>query len=617
MKFALLEGNIENFKSFRGKHHINFGAIGPGAHRVRGFNDDNERLGSNGSGKSTLLSDALSWCLFGRTASGLRNPDVRPWNGKGNTRVQFQVRVGGNDVFIQRTINPSRLMMGEDGSDWKNVGQEDIGRFLGMTFETFTHTILLAQARPLFFDKTPRDKMQLFSDVLELDRWDARAKLASERARDQEREFDRVTGSLDALKEALRRVNTELPIVKASVFEWDERRQKAADGVEDVVKEMRLRLGKVERELLDADLAIDGAGMNINHVAKDVEAARSMYRVAQDAYSEASAKAQGAQMHVGRLRAELKGLEFGSTCPTCKQKIKAGSVTKHRTELKARIAKAKKGTIIASDILEAADDSHAKLKALELALHNFEEQQRVARDVMDRVVPKHENAKANLKIALARQDEKNNELNPHKAEWAKLRAQKRTLKESITKGEELLDLYERKITRSKFWIKGFKDMRLYLVEDVLQELTIATNAALEEVGLIGWSVDYTIEKETKSGSAQQGLFVMIKSPANDKAVRWEAWSGGEGQRLRLIGALALAEVLLAHAGIEPEIEILDEPTRHMSPEGVRDVAEYLILRAKDMNRQIFYVDHQAVDSRAFASTITIAKDRKGSYIVEV
>jgi energy-coupling factor transporter ATP-binding protein EcfA2 len=99
-------------------------------------------------------------------------------------------------------------------------------------------------------------------------------------------------------------------------------------------------------------------------------------------------------------------------------------------------------------------------------------------------------------------------------------------------------------------------------------------------------------------------------------VRWEAWSGGEGQRLRLIGALALAEVLLAHAGLEPKIEILDEPTRHLSPEGVRDVAEYLILRSQDTGRKIFLVDHQLMDSSQFASTITIAKDRKGSYVVE-
>lgn len=101
----------------------------------------------------------------------------------------------------------------------------------------------------------------------------------------------------------------------------------------------------------------------------------------------------------------------------------------------------------------------------------------------------------------------------------------------------------------------------------------------------------------------------ILKPDLAKAVRWESWSGGEGQRLRIVGAIALSQVLLRRAGIECDLLILDEPTRHLSREGVRDVVDYLIDLGRD--RQVFYCDHTAIENARFASTITVTRSHKG------
>lgn len=610
MEWYLVAGYVKNFKSFRGEHTLDFEALGLGAHRVRGINDDNARLGSNGSGKSTFVSDALCWCLYGRTAAGLKNPDVRPWRGmKGATIVSFVVNVGNKRKVVSRSIKPNRLTL-----DDKTVGQSDIDRFLGMSYDVFTHTVLLAQGQPLFFDKSPRDKMTLFSDVLQLDRWDARSKAASERAQSQQRLHDRTEGSLDVLKEELARIDNGLTNAKTAFYDWAERLATQLEGIDGVIKTYQEQLEKLQDERATYDLALDSTGMQLKMLVKDVRDAEQERRVANSVYDDAALKVKSNRYAVLDMKKRLDEISFGATCPTCGQKIK-GALVKHRAELRKKIKEREKLCVYPEGVVEAVDAADAKLNALTKAKEEFEDKERAARDELDRINPRIESKRADVEIAKARKKEKDKEENPYRAVMQKLKEQRRTCNEGIAAGEALLIVLEKKIARSKFWIKGFKDMRLYLVEDVLQELTIATNAALEEVGLIGWSVEYTIEKETKAGAAQQGLFVMIKSPANESAVRWEAWSGGEGQRLRLVGSLALAEVLLSHAGINPQIEILDEPTRHMSPEGVRDVVEYIILRAKDMNRQIFYVDHQAIDSRAFASTVTIAKDRKGSYLV--
>jgi DNA repair exonuclease SbcCD ATPase subunit len=164
----------------------------------------------------------------------------------------------------------------------------------------------------------------------------------------------------------------------------------------------------------------------------------------------------------------------------------------------------------------------------------------------------------------------------------------------------------------KYWIDGFKQIRLYLLQEMLEELTEVTQNILPDVGLAGWIVEYDIERETKSGSIATGLNVRILKPGMSKPVKWEAWSGGENQRLLIVGAIALADVLLRHAGIECDMLVLDEPTRHMSREGVNDLVEHLIELGRD--RQIFYVDHQVVESNRFAHVLTITKDGEGSHI---
>jgi energy-coupling factor transporter ATP-binding protein EcfA2 len=78
--------------------------------------------------------------------------------------------------------------------------------------------------------------------------------------------------------------------------------------------------------------------------------------------------------------------------------------------------------------------------------------------------------------------------------------------------------------------------------------------------------------------------------------------------------MALSEVLLGHAGIEPNVEVYDEPAHFLSPEGVRDLVELLADRARQLQRTIFYIDHQAVESTRFASVIEVVRDKHGVQI---
>jgi DNA repair exonuclease SbcCD ATPase subunit len=168
--------------------------------------------------------------------------------------------------------------------------------------------------------------------------------------------------------------------------------------------------------------------------------------------------------------------------------------------------------------------------------------------------------------------------------------------------------------RIRFWIKGFKDIKLYTIEEILQELEITTNAMCEEFGLVGWEVKYDVEKENKSGTISRGLNITVLSPKNKHPVKWEVWSGGEGQRLRIIGTEALSSVLLNHIGVTTNLAMFDEPTIGLSTEGVQDLVEMLAYRAKQADKSIWFIDHHAIPSNKFIQEVTVVRDKEGSYI---
>jgi len=71
---------------------------------------------------------------------------------------------------------------------------------------------------------------------------------------------------------------------------------------------------------------------------------------------------------------------------------------------------------------------------------------------------------------------------------------------------------------------------------------------------------------------------------------------------------------LAHVGVETNLEVLDEPAVYWSGEGVQELCDFLAIRARERDKTIFYIEHQAVESTSFSEVITVVKDKDGAYI---
>lgn len=601
---------IENFKTFVGKPvRFNLTSKYPGLVFICGRNEDEPDLGSNGAAKSSIF-DALCWCLYGRTIDNLRAGDVTPWEYDGNPYVSVTILIDEKKNTIERSTNPNRLLINGEEAD-----QDAVDHLIGITFEVFRHTVLLGQNQGLFFDLAPKDKMAVFATALGLDRWETRSELASEGAKNLDKELVTLRSNLNATENTLDEIDQLMAQAKSRASEWDAIRKNRSKELEEERIELTKKLKQLQKRQIDADLIRDSAGTELKALEADIAKRVKARDAAQAAYNRVDLALEGLEDVVSTLRTELKNLGEGDNCPTCGQTLKGTALAKHKADLKERIqdlqGKIKKG--VPKELTYALEKAVSALEAANTHAETFRERAEAAQTTLNVVTPEVVRTESKIKELQSKQTERDEEINPHRVEIQNLRKRISQREAQLEDLDKKILTTERLAERTRFWVKGFKDVRLHMLEEMLQELELATNALLPESGLHDWEINYSIEKETKKGTVTPGLNLTVLSPHNKKPVKWECWSGGEGHRLRVVGALALAEVLLSHAGVQTNLEILDEPTKDLSVEGVQDLVEYLANRAKALDKDIFLIDHLARESTHFSRVITVVKTAEGSH----
>lgn len=202
--------------------------------------------------------------------------------------------------------------------------------------------------------------------------------------------------------------------------------------------------------------------------------------------------------------------------------------------------------------------------------------------------------------------------NPYQQQIDSKLANKKAAETRLKKLTAEITLLEQDHAAVVYWVNGFKKIRLLVVEQTLRQLEIEINNNMGNLGLTDWRVEFDVERENKSGGVTKGFVVFIYAPGCDLPTKWEAWSGGESQRLRLAGDLGLANLIMEQAGLRNSIEFFDEPSAHLTQGGLLDVAETLHQRALQANKRIFLVDHNAIDFGDFADRLYITKGRLGS-----
>lgn len=619
---------VQGFKSFKTEQTFRFPGRA-GFYYMGGLNEAEPRSGANGTGKSTLW-DAIIWCLTGRTSRGVRGPHVRSWDiGDGPCVVEVNVSTGRSTYTVTRTQSPISLTVSEghtdDGRDTERpVTQEELDKLLGGNFEVYTSTVLMSQFGRYFFDLGPTEKLALFSGIFQLDRWlsaadraKAIAKAAEAEAHKAESDIARTGGTIRAHKEHLRTLGasvlawdqaaaagnkarrSDLAQLKAA---WDRARNELHHAEREHGK-WTARFGDLRRQLIDADESLK---LKI----------KPKFLRATDAYLHSDAA-------VSKIKAKIERAEQlnQATCPTCYAPVDTARVGRviakmRRNELAPAEAERAEAKAKMERLSKRCEEAEQLRRTVEAAYVGAEKRvQALQREVAD-LASVSRSKERQVRQAESDADKAKQQKNPHTDAYnATVLAIKGARRERDAAKERLGDATERK-AKHAFWVPMFKEFRLWIIEQALLDFELAVNNVLTELGLPDWRVRFDVERETQAGNVSRGFTVLIQSPTSGGPVPWELWSGGETQRLRLAGAIGLSDLVRSQTGFQPSIEVWDEPTQHLSREGVEDMLRYFQARAREQGRQVWLVDHATQPGGEFDGGVVVVRDANGSRITD-
>jgi len=605
--FSITDVWLENFKSFAGENRFVL-PVEPGLYFLTGKNNVEPTLGSNGAGKSTLL-DAIHWCLFGRTLRGLKASDVVTW-GKRSCKVVVRFR----DFSVIRTQSPNSLLL-----NGRTVEQAAIDDRLRLNAESFVYSVILPQFGQSFFELKPAEKLSLFSQILNLDYWLEKSQEAAVATEALDKQIRNAENEQFVLKSHIASVHNDIKEFTENVKTFESLREEA-------VKEIEVKTEKLDVGLNDIIARKDKWHKMLTMWEQELEQRIKDLRRLKEA-------SMGHTMRCEKLNNKFSNLEFQinevkktidqlgqvkAKCPTCLQVVSHEHLHREKRKLQAQLAlqngelaeidrewrQANKFAVKGTQDIKRAEDGIAEINGNAIDARN---KLAILKERLDHTAREAAALKADLKAKMREGNPYTAMLTERQAKIEKLEARKRDLQ---------IELEDLGITHkaTSYWVQGFKRIRLFIIEESLRALELEVNNSLNSLGLVDWQVGFDVERENKAGGVTKGFVVFIKCPSHPEPVRWESWSGGETQRLQLAGDFGLANLIMQQAGLVNTVEFYDEPSNHLSDEGLLDLAETLHGRAITDGKRIILVDHRMPDFGDFSGVFTVVKNATGSQI---
>lgn len=605
MKLRKIE--FEGIRAFADKTTFNFGRSAGLYFLQGGDNAQDPELGSNGVGKSTVWA-ILCWVLFGKTADGLRAGDLKSWQSK---KKGYWVKLYIGRSIIERSWSPNKLTL-----DGEIVEQAVLEDFIGINFETFITTILVSQGEPMFFDLSAVKKLSIFTSLLRLDAWMDYSDKAkdivfdiSELIGKKEIGISRLEGQLDGLD--IETLQEKRDNFKSERYNQMTTLQSELLGLKELFKPMRKRVRKAKlykKELERKRLAINSDMFSIKD---DLAQARKVKMNPQTSYLLGKSRKVDLQKRIKHVQ-KHKGQE----CDMCGQTISAAMGRKQMDKLKRDIFKLDIKTVVFKAEVDRLD---RRIKTLDNRLDRKDQDLRkieAARRKFDReydtLMEDYSNAEMAIKILEQKVKVIYDQTNPFSAMLSDRKDQEKTLLKRLTNRRRAKATAAAGKDLIEYWVQGFKDVRLYLIHEALEQLETETNKALAELGFgTDWQINYAIDRTSKAGRSVAGFNVLVKSPYNKKQVPFAAWSGGEKQRLKIAGTMGFMSLVSARTGLDLSLEVYDEPTQHLSPQGIDSLLEALRVRALQEGKRIWLVDHHTLDYGGFTSTAVVSKAEDG------
>lgn len=597
MKFNSL--TLNNFKCFT-KTTVEL-PDSNGLYLVTGKNLQVPALGSNGLGKSSLF-DALCFVLYGKTAKGSkagklmnRNPDKKLGSGYS---VEISLEKDGTTHTIRRSWSPNSLTLGKD-----EVVQEAIDEFIGLTFEQFLYAVYFQQQGTHFIDLTAGDKLNFLSELFQLDKWVKCGDVAKTKA-------SAITYDLVAAETEKNSLVSRLDTLLKNIDELEKKSAVWQENQDIEVLKLKSELDSMLAAI--ADLVPEELNSDLLLCIKEVESEIATYQANIKDHNTYRDKllAEHAVLKndIKRIEREIVSLKNqNDTCPTCKQKITVADNNQLIMDLEKKSAE-----LVANDLYPSKIEKLEEgIKGVQdMIVRQTEQRQRYLEDkkttdLKNQVIEEKKKAVRVLELRIETQLKQNN---PYQEQING--AQTTVLNESakLDGFVEKLDFLHKQHDNYTFWQKLFPQIRLEILNEVVEELELHFNQAFAQIGLFDWSIVINTVKELKNETLKNELTVKLLQKGIE--VDLDSLSGGERQRIRLCTALGISELIKGRLGVPLNLLLFDEPMASLSAEGIELMLDLFTSLAD--NNTVLLAEHRILELTKFNGTFEITKNNNGN-----
>jgi DNA repair exonuclease SbcCD ATPase subunit len=548
-------------------------------------------MGSNGAGKSTVW-DALVWCLTGASVRGERASDLASWGANQRPHVVAVFLIDGESYTIDRTGSPDTLLINGEGAP-----QTAVDQVLGLSRTSLMHSVIFGQAAKLFMDLSVPERGVLIDEMMGTGVWLQRAEFAAKKSAAMLTQLDTMGKSLLQIVTRSTAMEEQLEGLQLSERIWRE----AASEVQAVTKNDYL---EADAALREAEQSVRAEQKAVIELRADLDAAEANVKELQ---STIAAITQD-RMHTGAalavLEAERQLLIHHQVCPQCKQTIDPAYAAARKRELSNTYSQLDgELATIDTDLAEAKELLNEATKTR----FSTDQDYGVHRDALANFRGQIALRQQTLAQARAKLDkaDRGAQESPVAAQIDATETRLAALAEDAQTIQNAMADLNAEQTKVDYWKQGFRRVRLFLVRRILAMLEIETAAAAASVGVGKWHIAYSVEQDTRS----PGIHINVTN-AQDQG-KYKSYSYGETQRIKLAVSFGLASLMQTMAGVYYGLEVLDEPTAYLSPEGIEDLLDCLDSRAASTGKAVWLSDQHSLNY-PFAEVWQVTKTAVGA-----
>lgn len=607
MKFGNL--SIHNFLSIKDAE-INLSDRG--LMLIEGVNQDDPSARSNGAGKSSIV-DALSWCLYGKTARGVSGGDVVNKKAGKGCSVTLRINDSGTEYIVVRerkNASTGTLVLGKFVPAYVDLTkgtmaetQKAIEEIMGCPYEVFVATVYAGQeAMPDIPNMTDKQLKELIESVIGVEKLSDAYQKALDGSRtienqyaDEKRAYDSVCEKIDLLNRSLTEAETRSENYLKEMTAECEVATKDYNDYVVALKNAEDDLLKYKKGKEVAEVALEGVKKNLdvlekinkkleqknnelNNMARDVWSAENEYQRAGRLLEESKREEANIESRIGTKcsecgkvytqddlkdaseQAHAKTLKIASDCDEMRSKY--DSIKIDYDKAVAAFNKVKTSIPDARSLYAQQNDLMEKIRACESKESEV--------SMFSKEAERKRNAIEELQEKIKKGDNPYSSEIEHLKEQLQSLSEERDAKQKIVESLESGDLEVYKALKQVFGKEGVRQHVLDTVTPVLNDRTARYLNALSDGKL---SAIWTTLSTTKKGEVKENFNIKVSNSVGGNS--FASLSGGEKRKVRVACCLALQELVASRATKPIELFVADEVDHALDDAGVERLISVL------------------------------------------